>query len=304
MTKRAVFVGRWNPFHKGHLEMMESKIKSGTPLLILVRDTHYDIYPAQLRKRMIEAAMSKRKIDAKVVVVDDIESVNYGRGVGYEVNEIAVTENVKKISGTSIRSMIEKGDRSWKKFMPEGADKVLEDYLSDSGIVVWFTGLPKSGKKTISQKVSVELENRGIRNEVLHGGILRDTISKDLAFSKEDRLRNIQRASYITKLLAKNGAIVLCSFITPYNSLRSEIRKDLEKHATFVQVYVNTSIEGCKKRDDEGIYKKAESGEIPQFTGVTDKFEEPKNSEITVNTEEKSAKECAAEIVEYIVGLI
>ncbi len=304
MTKRAIFVGRWSPFHKGHLAIMQKKIDEGKPLLILIRDTHYDIYPAQLRKRMIESAMAKMKIDAKVIIIDDMESINYGRGVGYEVNEVEVPDNIKQISATEIRSLIEKGDDSWKSFMPEGADKVLKDYLSRSGIVIWFTGLPKSGKSAIANIVGDELEKRGIMHERLDGSMLRDNISKDLGFSKEDRLKNLERAAYISKLLSRNGAVVLASFITPYESHRKKIKEDIEEDSTFIEIFVKCSIETCRKRDSEGIYEKADKGEIESFTGVSDPFQEPKNPDIVIDTEKKSPEECTEEVIKYIETLI
>ena len=228
MSKRAIFVGRWSPFHKGHLAIMKKKIEEGKPLLIFIRDTHYDIYSPMLRKRMIEATMAKMKVDAKVIIIDDIESINYGRGVGYEINEIEVHENIKRISATEIRAMIERGEDTWREIMPEGADKVLEDYLS-KGLVVWFTGLPKSGKSTIAKLLASKLEDKGVNSEQLNGSKLRSTISKELSFSKKDRDTNLERAVYLSKLLTKNGAVVLSSFITPYQDERDRIRKELEE---------------------------------------------------------------------------
>ena len=303
MTKRAIFIGRFSPFHKGHLSIMEQKLEEKKPLLILVRDTHYDIYPAKMRKRMIEAAMAKLKADAKVEIIDDIESVNYGRGVGYEVNELQVPENIKRISATEVRSMIEKGDASWKDAIPEGASEVLHNYLAKSGIVVWFTGLPKAGKKTIANIVGDELEKKGIKTERLDGGVLRKTVSKDLKFSKEDRAINLERASFVAKLLSRNGAVVLCSFITPYQSQRESIRTELGEKATFIEVYVQSTLETCKNRDLE-LYEKAEKGEIEYFTGISDPFHVPQKSEITVDTENKTAEQCAEEIIKYIEAII
>lgn len=303
MTKRAIFIGRWAPFHKGHLSIMQKKIDEGKPLLIFVRNTPYDIYPPELRKRMIEATMAKLKVDAKVVIIDDIESVNYGRGVGYEVNEIEVPDNVKRISATQIRALVEKGDDSWKEFMPAGADKILEDYLSDSGIIVWFTGLPKAGKTTIADKVCDELEKRGIKSERLDGEILRKTVSKDLGFSKKDRVKNLERATFIAKLLSRHGAVVLCSFITPYEPERRKIRKELEENACFVEVYVKAPLETCKKRDNTGMYKKAGKGEIKYFTGISDPFQEPKRPDLVLDTENKTAEKCVDEVVKYVEKL-
>jgi adenylylsulfate kinase len=301
--KRAVFIGRWSPFHKGHLAIMQKKIDQNIPLLILVRDTHYDLYPPLLRKRMIETTMAKLKVDAKVMIIDDIESVNWGRGVGYEVNEIEVPDNIKRISATQVREMIQNKDNSWKESMPKGADKVLEEYLSDTGIVIWFTGLPKSGKSTITRLVSHELENRGIRNQVLDSKLMRSTVSKELGFSKEDRLINLKRAADIAKMLARNRAVVLASFITPYESQREEIRKKMDKNGSYVEVYVKASIESCRKRDDQGLYQKADQGKIKHFTGVSDNYDIPKNPDLILDTENKSPQECAKAVVEYIESI-
>src|SRR3989338_4431692 len=275
MVQRAIFVGRFSPFHKGHLGIMEGKIKEGVPLPIFVRDTHYDAYSAQLRKRMIEAAMVKLKADAKVMIIDDIESINYGRDVGYSVNEIEVPDYVKEISATEIRKRIDKGDKSWKELMPPGADKVLEGYLMNRGIVVWMTGLPCSGKTTISNLAADVLRQKGLRIERIDGDILRDNITKGLGFTKEDRAENLRRAAFLAKLLSRNGVIVLSSFITPYESIRSQLKKELEKESTFVEVYVKASLDECKKRDVKGMYAKALKGEIKNFTGIDDPFEEP-----------------------------
>ncbi len=131
MTKRAVFIGRWCPFHKGHLAIMQKKIDEGKPLLILIRDTPYDLYPPLARKKMIEAAMDRLNVDAKVEIIDDIESINYGRGVGYEVNEIEAPSHITAISATEIRSLIDKGDDSWKEFVPEGVHEVLKGHIEN-----------------------------------------------------------------------------------------------------------------------------------------------------------------------------
>ena len=301
--KRAVFIGRWSPFHKGHLAIMKKKIDQGIPLLILVRDTHYDVYPAQLRKRMIEATMSKLKVNAKVMIIDDIESVNYGRGVGYKVNEIKVSEDIKRISATQIRDMIEKKDNTWKEFIPKGADKVLEDYMKGAGIVVWFTGIPRAGKSQIADLVSLKLEEAGIKTQNLNSKELRSTISKDLKFTKEDRKKNLERATYIAKLLSKNGSVVLCSFISPYQTERDKIRKEIEETSTFIEVYVKASVKEARKRDPE-LYAMAEKGVIKHFTGISDPYEEPKKPELVLNTDKTSFEECAKKVVEYIKPLL
>ena len=188
--------------------------------------------------------------------------------------------------------------------MPAGADKVLEDYLTGSGIVVWLTGLPKSGKTTIASLVGKELENRGIRAEMLAGGILRKTISKDLGFTREDRDANLERATFLAKLLSRNGAVVLCSFVTPFEEERRRIRAEIEEGAAYVEVYVKASLEACKARDKEGVYARAERGEIEDFTGVSDPFEDPERADLVLDTESRSARDCAADIVRVIENMV
>jgi adenylylsulfate kinase len=300
MSKRAIFVGRFCPFHNGHLKIMQKKIDEGKPLLIFVRDTHYDSYPAKMRKRMIELTMHQMKVDAKVVIIDDIESINYGRGVGYEVNEIQVDDFTKSISATEIRNRIAKADNSWKEFMPSGSREVLEDYLSKKGIVIWFTGLPCAGKKTYADLLSDELAKRGIQNERLNGSVLREVVSENLGFSKKDREKNLRRAAYIAKLLSRNGAVVISSFITPYESLREDIKNDLNGDARYIEVYVKASLEVCKKRDGSGMYEKAEKGKIKDFTGVSDRFDEPKNPDIIIDTEAHSIEENIEKLIDFI----
>ena len=295
--KRAIFIGRWSPFHKGHLAIMQEKIDKGIPLLILVRHSYYDIYPPMLRKRMIEAAMSKLKVDTKVMIIDDIESVNFGRGVGYDINEIKVAKGIQKVSATQIRSLIEKKDNSWKNLMPEGAAKVLEDYLKDTGIIVWFTGLPKSGKSTIARLVAERFDEIGRRTERIDSKFLRKTISKDLGFEKEDRDKNIERAMHVAKILARNGTVVLCSFITPYEKQRTRNRKELKDK--YIEVFVKATVKRCKERDEE-LYKDAADGKIPLFTGISDKYETPRTPDITLDSDKYSFEECADKLFDYL----
>jgi adenylylsulfate kinase len=304
MTKRAIFVGRFCPFHKGHLAIMQKKIDEGKPLLIFVRDTHYDIYSAKLRKRMIEACMHKLKVDAKVLIIDDIESINYGRGVGYEVNEIKVDESIQNISATEIRKRIDLNDNSWKDMMAPAADKILEDYLQNKGIVVWFTGLPSSGKSSLANSVSDYFRNLGLKIENLDSNVIREKIGYDLGFSNEDRLKSLERAVFISKLLSRNGVLVLSSFITPLESMRSEIRDEISKESRFVEIYVKADIDSCKKRDKKGMYEKAEKGLIKDFTGVNSEFEEPKNADLVVDTDKYSEEESAIKIIKYLERIV
>ena len=298
-----MFIGRFSPFHNGHLEIMKKKINEGKPLLVMVRDTHYDDYSANVRKEMIEASLSRLNADAKVIVIDDIESVNYGRGVGYEVNEVQVPDHVKAISATDLRKRIRSGDSSWKEFVPVGADSILEGHHSKQGVVVWFTGLPSSGKTTIARAVMESLSVSGVKSEHLDGDAFRQKVTGHLGFSKDDRKKNLFYAAGIAKELSKNRSVVLSSFITPYQDARDMIRKELEPHARFLEVYVKTSLEECRKRDVKGLYAKSDRGEVKNLTGVDDPFEEPAKPDVVLETKGKTVEECRDELLERITGL-
>ncbi len=155
------------------------------------------------------------------------------------------------------------------------------------GVTVWFTGLPCSGKSTIADRVAEILKEKGYKVERLDGDILRRHISKDLGFSKEDRFENLRRAGFIAKLLTRNGVIVLASFVSPYKEIREELRKEI---GNFIEVYVRASRETCIKRDVKGMWKKAMNGEIKNFTGWDDPYEEPENPDLIIDTDRESVE--------------
>jgi adenylylsulfate kinase len=153
------------------------------------------------------------------------------------------------------------------------------------GVTVWFTGLPCSGKTTLALKLSAELKKRGILAEDLDGDITRKYLSKGLGFSKEDRDENIRRVGFVCSLLTRHGAVTTAAFVSPYRSIRSEIRGMI---GNFIEVYVKCSLDKCIERDVKGMYKKAIAGEIKNFTGISDPFEEPENPELVVETDKES----------------
>jgi adenylylsulfate kinase len=165
------------------------------------------------------------------------------------------------------------------------------------GVTVWFTGLSGSGKTTISKIVEQELKNRQIRHEILDGDVVRQHLTADLGFSKEDRQKNIERVSFVAKLLTRNDVFVLASFISPYPQMREHARREID---SFIEVYVKCSLEECTRRDVKGLYKKALNGEISKFTGVSDPFEEPKNPELIINTELEAAELSARKVINYL----
>src|SRR5215472_12341579 len=149
------------------------------------------------------------------------------------------------------------------------------------GFTLWFTGLSGAGKSTIANLVAGELRTRGHRVEILDGDEVRTNLSKGLGFSKEDRDTNIRRIGYVCDLLARNGVIAISAAISPYRDIRDEIRSH---HQRFFEVYMKCSIEKLSERDVKGLYKKALAGEIKNFTGVSDPYEEPLNAELVIDS--------------------
>jgi adenylylsulfate kinase len=152
--------------------------------------------------------------------------------------------------------------------------------MSD-GFTLWFTGLSGAGKSTLANLVAEELRARGHRVEILDGDEVRTNLSKGLGFSKEDRDTNIRRIGYVCNLLARNGVIAISAAISPYREVRDEVRRH---HNRFFEVYMKCSIEKLSERDVKGLYKKALAGEIKNFTGVSDPYEEPLNPEIIIDS--------------------
>ena len=165
------------------------------------------------------------------------------------------------------------------------------------GVTVWFTGLPCSGKTTIADKLAQILRERGKKVERLDGDIVRKGLTSDLGFSKEDRDKNIERVTFVAKLLTRNGVIVLATFVSPYIERRRQTREEIGE---YVEVYVKASVDECIKRDVKGMYKKALAGEIRNFTGVDDPYEAPPNPEVLVDTDNESEDESVEKVLDYL----
>jgi adenylylsulfate kinase len=173
--------------------------------------------------------------------------------------------------------------------------------MSDhKGFTLWMTGLSGSGKSTITDVLIDKFEERDVPLEVLDGDIVRENLSKGLGFSKEDRDINITRIGFVADLLSRNGVPVITAAISPYRETREQVRKMHDGNSTFLECFIATSLEACEERDVKGLYAKARSGEIPEFTGVSDPYEEPENPEIRVETEGKTPEESAEEILAYL----
>jgi adenylylsulfate kinase len=160
--------------------------------------------------------------------------------------------------------------------------------MEQRGFTLWFTGLPCSGKSVLADAVAEELKSKGMKVERLDGDIVRKSLTRDLGFTAEDRNMNIERVTFVAKLLTRNGVAVLASFVSPYNKIRAYSRKEI---GDYILVYVKCSLEECERRDVKGMYAKAREGRIKNFTGIDHPFEEPDSADIIVETDKLTIEE-------------
>jgi adenylyl-sulfate kinase len=168
------------------------------------------------------------------------------------------------------------------------------------GVTVWFTGLSGAGKTTVALEVEKQLKDRGYYTQRLDGDIVREKLTKDLGFTKEDRNKNIERNTFVAKILTDNDIITLCSFISPYQSARDYARDEISEVGEFVEVFVNTPLEVCEERDVKGLYKQAREGKIENFTGISDPYEEPENPDLELKTDQETVKESASIVIDHL----
>jgi len=171
----------------------------------------------------------------------------------------------------------------------------------DRGFTLWFTGLSGAGKTTVADIVEHELRERIGVVEVLDGDIVRTNLSKGLGFSREDRDTNVLRIGFVANLLTRNGVAVIVSAISPFKEARDQVRREIGDG--FIEIFVDCPVEVCAKRDVKGLYKKAYSGEIPQFTGVSDPYEAPAAPELTLRTNEEEPEESARRVIDKLEAL-
>jgi len=170
------------------------------------------------------------------------------------------------------------------------------------GFILWFTGLSGAGKSTLAERLVTEFRERGYKVELLDGDEMRTHLSKGLGFSKEDRDTNIRRIGWVARVLARNGVIAITAAISPYAEIRNEIRAETDKEGrtTFVEVFAHAPIEALIERDVKGLYKKALSGEIKNFTGISDPYEAPENPEFIALTSEETVDQSASRLLAYL----
>ncbi|MFL5765111.1 MAG: adenylyl-sulfate kinase [Bacteroidia bacterium] len=181
--------------------------------------------------------------------------------------------------------------------MLQRADK--ERLLEQKGVAIWFTGLSGSGKTTIAVALEKELHKKGLLTQVLDGDNIRTGINSNLGFSDNDRVENIRRIAEVAKLFVHSGLITICCFVSPTKEIRDNA-KTIIGETDFIEVFVNTPIEICEKRDVKGLYAKARKGEIKDFTGINAPFEAPAAPAIELKTGELEVEESVGKIINYI----
>jgi adenylyl-sulfate kinase len=166
--------------------------------------------------------------------------------------------------------------------------------MEQKGVTIWMTGMSGAGKTALAIPLEAELHKRGLRVERLDGDIVRESLTRDLGFTKEDRDKNIERVTFVAKLLTRNDVAVICSFISPYREVRAKVAEEV---GSFVEVYCYAPLETLVERDVKGLYKKAIAGEIKNFTGVSDPYEAPENPAVTIDSSTETLDESLAKIL-------
>lgn len=174
-----------------------------------------------------------------------------------------------------------------------------ESLSGHSGVALWLTGLSAAGKSTIAVTLENMLYERGLRTYILDGDNIRHGLNSNLGFSPEDRTENIRRVGEVAKLFTESAIITLTAFISPYRKDRDMVRRMFGR-GDFIEVFVDCPLKVCEERDPKGIYKKARTGEIPSFTGITAPYETPINPEIRIDTSILSIEESAAILLAYL----
>ncbi len=169
------------------------------------------------------------------------------------------------------------------------------------GACIWFTGLSAAGKSTTAEVLERLVLEQGRRVTMLDGDVVRTHLSKGLGFSKEDRDLNIRRIGFVASEIVRHGGIVVCAAVSPYRATRDEVRRMMEE-GRFIEVYVDTPIEVCERRDPKGLYVEAREGRLTGFTGIDDPYEPPLQAEITLDTVANSEEENAHLILDLLIG--
>ena len=220
-----------------------------------------------------------------------------------EISRIPTNARTASISGTQVREdFLNAGEKLPGWFTRPEVGQILMDTYPPrhrQGVCVWFTGLSGAGKSTTAEILTVLLLERGRQITVLDGDVVRTHLSKGLGFSKEDRDTNIRRIGFVAAEIVRHGGVALCAAVSPYRTTRDEVRH-LVGADHFVEVFVDTPLEVCERRDSKGVYAKARRGEITGFTGIDDPYETPESPEITLDTVVTGPDQNARRVLEYL----
>lgn len=222
-----------------------------------------------------------------------------------EVSQVEETTRTASLSGTQVREDYLQTGRPLPAWFtrPEVAEILAETYppRHKQGVCIWFTGLSGAGKSTTAEILTVLLQEHGRQVTVLDGDVVRTHLSRGLGFSKEDRDLNIRRIGFVAAEIVRHGGMVVCAAVSPYRATRNDVR-NLVGAEQFVEVFVDTPLEECERRDAKGMYTRARRGEIKSFTGIDDPYEPPRHAEITLETKDQPPEENARLILEYLLG--
>lgn len=178
-----------------------------------------------------------------------------------------------------------------------------EKFLNQRAKVVWLTGLSGSGKTTLAKHAERELLSKGIFTKLLDGDNVRLGINQGLGFGEADRIENIRRIAEVARLFLDGGVVCICCFVSPTHQLR-QLARTIVGPDDFIEVFVNTPLEECERRDVKGLYAKARTGEVKDFTGISAPFEDPENPQITIYTQGKTKEVSGRELVEALLPLL
>ena len=223
-----------------------------------------------------------------------------------EISKIETSKVFYPLSGTKMRGdYLRAGHKLPEWFVrPEVADILIEAYppLHNEGVCVWITGLSGAGKSTIAEILTILLNEHGRSVTLLDGDVVRTNLSKGLGFSKDDRDTNILRIGFVASEIVRHRGVAVCAAVSPYKATRNEVRSMFDA-GRFIEVFVDTPLPVCEKRDVKGMYRKARSGEIKGFTGIDDPYEPPENAELILNTLDHQPENNARRILNHLIGL-
>ncbi|HEU4434723.1 MAG TPA: adenylyl-sulfate kinase, partial [Pyrinomonadaceae bacterium] len=220
-----------------------------------------------------------------------------------DVNKIAAHAVTAQLSGTRVREWFRDGGAELPDWFarPEVTAAIAETYppRHKQGFCIWFTGLSAAGKSTTAEILTVLLQEFGRQVTLLDGDVVRNHLSRGLGFSKEDRDSNIRRIGFVAAEIVKHQGTVICAAVSPYRATRNDVRNMIGADR-FVEVFVNTPLEECERRDVKGMYLKARRGELKNFTGIDDPYEPPVQPELELETTFNSAEDNARLIISYL----